>query len=203
MKSHGVAVRGLLLLSVVNYEVDFYFDELEKMAEQDEKTIDEMLIQMKDTGINNVLLREETIQSMKQSPKYDIETKLDGYDMLVISPDEKLISRIYDAYNSVKKEDREVTFENKNTLRIEGKSYEQIEAPVLTINNYGQRGASTPVWEGSVLETVGLGYDDEAINKAKKYGYGVVLIPIFNPDFQDADKSIEKYFKKIPTICYF
>lgn len=177
-----------------NYEVDFYYDELEKIAEQEEKSIDEILLDFKETGIQNMLIREDTIQSMKRSSKYDVETKLDGYDMIVTSSDEKLIEKIYQSYLFVKKEDRNVVKEDKNTVRIEGKSYEQITAPVLTLGNYGQRNITTQVWEGSVLETVGLGYDDEAIEKAKKYGYGVVLAPVFNPDFQDANKSIDNFF---------
>ena len=177
-----------------NYEVDFYYSDLEKLAQQEGKSIDQYLDMMKDTGVMNMFIREETIQSMKQSPDYDLETRMSGYDMIIESPDEDLIQWIYNGYNNVKKSEREVILEDKNTIRVVGESYEQITAPVLTIGNYGQRNITTQVWEGSMLETVGLGYSQKAIEKTLAHGYGVILAPTYNGDFQDADKSIDRYF---------
>lgn len=176
------------------YEVDFYYSDMEKLAQQEHKSMDEYLEMMKGTGIMNMFIREETIQSMKQSPKYDLETRMSGYDMIVESPDEALIQWIYDGYHQVKKSEREVILEDANTVRIVGESYEQITAPVLTLGNYGQRNITTQVWEGSMLETVGLGYNAAEINRSLAHGYGVILAPTFNPDFQDAEKSVNRYF---------
>ncbi len=176
------------------YEVDFYYTELEKLAQQEGKTIDEYLQLMKGVGITNMFIREETIQSMKQSANYDVETRISGYDLIIESPDEALIRWIFNGYNDVKKSDREVILEDANTIRVVGKSYEQIVAPTMTVGSYGQKGISATVWEGSMLETVGLGYDASAIEKAKKYGYGVILAPTYSVDFQDAEKSVARYF---------
>ncbi|MDO4710396.1 MAG: DUF5693 family protein [Peptostreptococcaceae bacterium] len=177
-----------------NYEVDFYYTEMEKLAQQEKKSIDEYLELMKDTGIMNMFIREETIQSMKQSPKFDVETRMDGYDMIIESPDKELIQWIYRGYNDVKRADREVVLEDENTVRVVGESYELITAPVLTLGSYGQRNITTQVWEGSMLETVGLGYDREAIDRSRAHGYGVILAPTFNSDFQDPQKSIQRFF---------
>ncbi len=195
----GILVFGRLQVESYykNYEVDFYYSDLEKLAQQEDKTIDEYLDLMKDTGIMNMFIREETIQSMKQSPKYDVETRMSGYDMIIESPDQDLIQWIYKGYRDVKKSDRAVVLENETTIRVIGESYEQITAPVLTIGNYGQRNITTQVWEGSMLETVGLGYDQAAIDKALAHGYGVILAPTYNGDFQDADRSIDKYFETL------
>lgn len=180
-----------------NYEVDFYYSDLEKLAQQEGKTIDQYLDLMKDTGVMNMFIREETIQSMKQSPNYDLETRMQGYDMIIESEDEDLIQWIFEGYDRVKKSDREVVLEDKNTVRVLGESYEQITAPVLTLGNYGQRNITTQVWEGSMLETVGLGYEEAAIQKSLDHGYGVILAPTFNQDFQDPEKSVNRYFDSL------
>ena len=177
-----------------NYEVDFYYSDLEKLAQQERKSMDEYLDMMKDTGVMNMFIREETIQSMKQSPNYDVDTRMSGYDMIIESPDEALIQWIYEGYSQVKMADRDVVLEDANTVRVVGESYEQITAPVLTLGNYGQRNITTQVWEGSMLETVGLGYSANEIEKSLAHGYGVILAPTYNPDFQDAEKSIQRYF---------
>lgn len=180
-----------------NYEVDFYYSELEKLAQQEKKSIDEYLRMMKDTGVHNMFIKEDTIQSMKDSPHYDVTTRMSGYDMIIESPDKELIQRIYKGYDDVRLAEREVVLEDENTVRVIGESYEQITAPVLTLGSYGQRNITTQVWEGSMLETVGLGYDLRAIEKAKQNGYGVILAPTYNSDFQDPDKSIQRLFDVI------
>ncbi len=192
-----------------NYEVDFYYEELEKLAQQEGKTTLEYLRLLKDTGIHNMFIREETLQIMKQSPNYVVDTKMDGYDMIIESPDAKLIQRIYKGYSEVARSDREVILEDENTVRVKGKSYEMITAPVATLGSYGQRSMTTQVWEGSTLETVGLGYDSVAIERAKMNGYGVILAPIYNSDFQDPEKSVQRYFDTVdsyelsPSHVYF
>ena len=70
-----------------NYEVDFYYEELEKLAQQEGRTVQEYLRLLRDTGIHNMFIREETIQQMKQSPNYDVDTWMDGYDMMIESLD--------------------------------------------------------------------------------------------------------------------
>lgn len=195
VSSHLVYRRFSVESEYKNYEVDFYYTELEKLAQQERKSIDEYLRLMKNTGVHNMFIREETVQSMKLSPKFDVETRMDGYDMIVESPDPDLIQWIYKGYNDIKKADRRVIMEDDHTVRIVGESYEQLSAPVLTIGSYGQRNITTQVWEGSTLETVGLGYDIEAIEKAKAKGYGVILAPTYNSDFQDPQKSIERFFE--------
>lgn len=201
-----VMVLGLLVSSVLvykrfhieskykNYEVDFYYTEMEKLAQQEGKSIDEYLTKMQDTGVHNMFIREETIQSMKQSPKFDVDTRMDGYDMIIESPDKELIQWIYKGYNDVKRTERQVILEDEYTVRVVGESYEAITAPVLTLGSYGQRNITTQVWEGSMLETVGLGYDKEAIDKSKAAGYGVILAPTYNSDFQDPERSIQRFF---------
>lgn len=200
----GLLVSGVLVYQrfqieseYKSYEVDFYYTELEKLAQQEGKSMDEYLQLMKDTGIHNMFIREDTIQSMKDSPHYDVQTRMSGYDMIIESPDKALIQRIYKGYDDVRLSQREVVLEDENTVRVVGESYEQITAPVLTLGSYGQRNITTQVWEGSMLETVGLGYDEKAIDKAMKYGYGVILAPTYNPDFQDPYKSIERLFAVI------
>ncbi len=182
-----------------NYEVDFYYSDLEKLAQQEDKTVEEYLDLLKSTGIHNMLIREETVQSLKQNSNYDIATKMDGYDLIIESSDKEVIKWIFDAYNDVKKTGREVILENENRVLVKGKPYENITAPVLTIDNYGTRGASTPVWQGSSLELVGLGYEQKAIDISKSAGYGVVLVPTYNSDFQDSKKSVDKLFSVIDT----
>ena len=192
-----------------NYEVDFYYEELEKLAQQEGRTVQEYLRLLRDTGIHNMFIREETIQQMKQSPNYDVDTWMDGYDMMIESLDPELIQRIFKGYSEVARPDREVILENDFTVRVIGKSYEQITAPIATLGNYGQRSMTTQVWEGSTLETVGLGYNQTAIDRAKSHGYGVVLAPIYNSDFQDPEKSVQRFFDVIdrnelsPSHVYF
>lgn len=176
-----------------NYEVDFYYADLEKLAQQEHRSMDQYLDMMKDTGVMNMIIREETIQSMKQSPNYEVETELVGYDLVIRSEDEALIQWVFEGYQDTQKAERNVILEDANTVRVLGESYEQITAPVLTLGNYGQRNITAQVWESSMLETVGLGYDKQAIQKAKAHGYGVILVPTYNPDFQSPERAVQRY----------
>jgi len=184
-------------LDYKTYEVNMYYSELEKMASQEGISIDQVLKNMKDTGITNMLIKEDTVQSLKQNPNYDITTRMSGYNLIVESPDEGLIQRIYKGFDGVRKADRSVVLEDANTLRIEGSALDYIEGQVLTVGSYGQKTVTAPVWKGSALEVAGIGYDKEAISLAKKNGYGVTLSPIYYSDFQDAQKSINRYIDTI------
>ncbi|MGB5824624.1 MAG: DUF5693 family protein [Proteocatella sp.] len=184
-------------LDYKTYEVNMYYSELEKMASQEGISIDQVLENMKDTGITNMLIKEDTIQSLKQNPNYDITTRMSGYDLIVESKDAELIQRVYDGFDKVRKPERAVVLEDENTLRIEGSALDYIEGQILTVGSYGQKTVSASIWKGSALEVSGIGYDQEAINLAKKNGYGVTLSPIYYSDFQDANKSIDRYIDTI------
>lgn len=184
-------------LDYKTYEVNMYYAELEKVASQEGKSMDQMLKDMRDTGIQNMLIKEDTVQSLKQNPNYKLSTKMDGYDMIVESEDKALIKRIYKGFDDVKRDGRNVILENDNTIRIEGSSLDYIEGQVLTVGSYGQKIVTAPVWSGSMLEVVGIGYDEKAIELSKKAGYGVILSPTFYSEFQDAGKSIDRYINTI------
>lgn len=186
-------------LDYKTYEVNMYYSELEKLASQEGKSMEQILQEMSNTGIQNMLIKEDTVQSLKQNPNYHLSTKMEGYDMIVESDDEELIKRIYSGFNDVKKENRKVTLEDKNTVRIQGSALDYIEGQVLTVGSYGQKIVTAPVWSGSMLEVVGIGYDEKAIELSKKAGYGVILSPTFYSDFQDAGKSIDRYINTIET----
>lgn len=179
------------------YEVNMYYSELEKVASQEGKSMDSLLEDMKDTGITNMLIKEDTIQSLKQNPAINLSTRMDGYDLIIESADSNLVKRIYKSFMSVKKEDRSVTLEDENTIRVEGTSLDYIEGQVLTVGSYGQKNATATVWSGSMLETVGLGYDKDAIELSKKHGFGVALSPNYYADFESADKSVDEFFKTL------
>ena len=184
-------------LDYKTYEVNMYYAELEKVASQEGKSMDQMLKDMRDTGIQNMLIKEDTVQSLKQNPNYKLSTKMDGYDMIVESEDKALIKRIYKGFDDVKRDGRNVILENDNAIRIEGSSLDYIEGQVLTVGSYGQKIVTAPVWSGSMLEVVGIGYDEKAIEISKKAGYGVILSPTFYSEFQDAEKSIDRYIDTI------
>lgn len=184
-------------LDYKTYEVNMYYSEFEKVASQEGKSMEQLLTEMKVSGIQNMLIKEDTVQSLKQNPRYRLSTRMEGYDMIVESEDENLMKRIYNGFNDVKKNHRNVTLENKNTIRIEGNSLDYIEGQVLTVGSYGQKIVTAPVWSGSMLEVVGIGYDKEAIELSKKAGYGVILSPTFYSEFQDAGKSINRFIDTV------
>ena len=184
-------------LDYKTYEVNMYYSELEKVASQEGKTMEQLLADMKETGIQNMLIKEDTVQSLKQNPNYSLSTRMEGYDMIVESKDEALIKRIYNGFNDVKKSHRNVVLEDKNTIRIEGNALDYIEGQVLTVGSYGQKIVTAPVWSGSMLEVVGIGYDENAIKLSKEAGYGVILSPTFYSEFQDAGKSIDKFINTV------
>lgn len=184
-------------LDYKTYEVNMYYSELEKVASQEGKSMEQLLADMKETGIQNMLIKEDTVQSLKQNPNYSLSTRMEGYDMIVESKDEALIKRIYNGFNDVRKSHRNVTLDDKNTIRIEGNSLDYIEGQVLTVGSYGQKIVTAPVWSGSMLEVVGIGYDENAIALSKKTGYGVILSPTFYSEFQDAGKSIDRFINTV------
>lgn len=200
----GIVFSGVLAyqrldreLDYKTYEVNMYYSELEKMASQEGVSIDQTLKGMKETGITNMLIKEDTLQSLKQNPNYDITTSMDGYDLIVESSDKAVIDRIYKGFDGVRKAKRKVELEDENTVRIQGSALDYIEGQVLTVGSYGQKTVTAPVWSGSMLEIAGIGYDEAAIQLSKKNGYGVTLSPIYYADFQDPDKSIDRYLDTI------
>ena len=125
----GIAFSALLTIQRFDresdyktYEVNMYYSELEKVASQEGVSMDDMLEDMKDTGITNMLIKEDTLQSLKQNPAVSLTTRMSGYDLIIESEDSALIQRIYRAFMDVKKDDRSVTLEDEKVIRIEGTS---------------------------------------------------------------------------------
>ena len=202
----GIAFSALLTIQRFDresdyktYEVNMYYSELEKVASQEGVSMDDMLEDMKDTGITNMLIKEDTLQSLKQNPAVSLTTRMSGYDLIIESEDSALIQRIYRAFMDVKKDDRSVTLEDDKTIRIEGTSLDYIEGQVLTVGSYGQKNVTSTVWSGSMLETVGLGYDEKALELSKKHGFGVILSPNYYADFQSAEKSVDAFLDTIDS----
>jgi len=202
----GIAFSAILSLQRFNteldyktYEVNMYYSELEKVASQEGKSMDTVLQEMKDTGITNMLIKEDTIQSLKQNPSVSLSTRMDGYDLIIEAEDSALIKRIYNSFMDVRKDDRSVSLESENTIRIEGNSLDYIEGQVLAVGSYGQKNTTATVWSGSMLETVGLGYDVSAIELSKKHGFGVSLSPNYYAGFESADKSVDAYLQAVDT----
>ena len=138
----GIAFSALLTIQRFDresdyktYEVNMYYSELEKVASQEGVSMDDMLEDMKDTGITNMLIKEDTLQSLKQNPAVSLTTRMSGYDLIIESEDSALIQRIYRAFMDVKKDDRSVTLEDDKTIRIEGTSLDYIEGQVLTVGS--------------------------------------------------------------------
>ena len=139
----GIAFSALLTIQRFDresdyktYEVNMYYSELEKVASQEGVSMDDMLEDMKDTGITNMLIKEDTLQSLKQNPAVSLTTRMSGYDLIIESEDSALIQRIYRAFMDVKKDDRSVTLEDEKVIRIEGTSLDYIEGQVLTVGSY-------------------------------------------------------------------
>ena len=84
----GIAFSALLTIQRFDresdyktYEVNMYYSELEKVASQEGVSMDDMLEDMKDTGITNMLIKEDTLQSLKQNPTVSLTTRMSGYDL--------------------------------------------------------------------------------------------------------------------------
>ncbi len=173
---------------------DFY-----NMSRDSDMEIVEYLKKMKEGGISSAAISEETIQSMQISPLFHIGTRMEGMN-LIIQGDTKDLEFIKRGLETTLKESRKIEWKGQDTLIIYGLPEDYIYTNSNIMDFRGNKEALAKTWEGLRLETLGLGFSEEKINQILDAGMVPLLRPVYSHEYQDAHKSIDRYFSYIRKL---
>lgn len=178
-----------------NYEVCADYDDFVKMGFSLDKGPKDYFKELSKNGITTIALNESTINSMKKDPLKNIKTYNDGID-LVVEGDRKDLDFIKEGLNSLK-EKREVEDISENQIKIKGKISDITNYKSDILDTFGQRVGDSGE-TGSVLEYIGLGFDEEKINDLKDIdNIQINLRPIFSEDYQDTRYTMNRFFDSV------
>ncbi|CDZ74516.1 Hypothetical protein ING2D1G_0329 [Peptoniphilus sp. ING2-D1G] len=181
-----------------NYEIVADYNEFSKLGYIREQTPVEYFTELKNNGVTTASFNELTIATMKSSPNYKIQTEIIGNDLLV-KGDKKYLDIITKGLETLK-DKRNIEVLGENEILIEGKPKDlvtyDIQAYDISKNLLGKADM-----KGSILEYVGLGYDEEAVDEIKSIeGMSVILRPIYLSSAQDSRLSMERFIKNLKDL---
>lgn len=176
------------------YDVVASYEDFATLAAEREESTVEYFKALKTSGFNSVAILEDTINQMESEPTSTISTEMRGTD-LIIKGSPKEIDRIAFHINDTLLEPRNLERVSENEIIIEGKATDIItysDNAAIYLDRYAVRST-----KGSVLEFVGIGFDQEKIDTVKAAGLNVILRPIYDDAFQSAEKSMDRLFATI------
>lgn len=176
------------------YEVVASYDDFQTLALERGESVEDYFKSLKRAGFNSVAIVEDTINSMESEVTSTISTEIRGTD-LIVKGSPKEIERIASHINDTLLEPRNVERISENEIVIAGKATDVVlyrDNAAIYLDRYAERKT-----KGSVLEFIGLGFDDEKIETVKTAGLNVILRPIYDNTFQSAEKSMDRFFDSI------
>ncbi len=181
-----------------NYEIVADYSEFSKLGYIRGETPVEYFTKLKDNGLTTVSFNELTIASMKSLPGYEIQTEIIGNDLLV-KGDKKYLDIIIKGLETLK-DRRNIEVLGEDEILIEGKPGDLVtydtQAYDITKSLLGKAGM-----KGSILEYVGLGYDEEAVEEIKSIdGIDVMIRPVYLPSVQDARSTMERFISNLEEL---
>ncbi|MDO5040841.1 MAG: DUF5693 family protein [Peptoniphilus sp.] len=181
-----------------NYEIVADYNEFSKLGHIRGETPVEYFTKLKDNGLTTVAFNELTIASMKSLPGYEIQTEIIGDDLLV-KGDKKYLDIITKGLETLR-DKRDIEVLGEGEILIQGMPGDLVtydtQAYDITKSLLGRAGM-----KGSILEYVGLGYDDEAIERIKAIdGIDVTIRPMYLPKVQDSRLSMERFISDLERL---
>ena len=178
-----------------NYEICADYDDFVRMGFSLGKNPKDYFKELSENGITTVMINESSINSMKKDPTKNIKTYNDGIDLIVEGNSEDL-DFIKEGLNSLK-EKREIEEISKNQIKIKGNFEDIVLYKSDALNILGQR-VGDDGFTGSVLEYIGLGFEEEKINNIKDIeNIQINLRPTFTEDYQDTRYSMNRFLESV------
>lgn len=195
----ATAQRMTVEKEYTNYQVVMDYQELVKLAAAASEDFETYAGKINTAGMNSVAITEESIDSISQNPNYHVRYYLSGYDVMVEGEKEAL-DFIKKGFEGTLKENREITFEEDNLLRIQGDVTDFVSNNTKVKDFLGNNKQAMNTFVGSKLVTVGLGFDEKKIKTAQNIGMEVNLRPVYYSSLQDGKKAIDRFFDTIDNL---
>lgn len=202
---------GLILISVVfsmyfvigrykaeaqykGYDIVADYNQFLKLSYLDNTESIEYLKEMQASGVTTIALTESTIDSMRSMPNSKLKTEMDGIDLVVKGSKEELDFIIKGL--DVLKENREINKISDEEIIIKGRPEDIVThkagAYDVEQNRVGEVGLKS-----SILEYIGLGFDENIIEQLKSNGFTINLRPSFYARIQDSNKTMKRFMDEI------
>lgn len=179
-----------------HYEIIADYDDFENVASYAGEDYPSYLTRMKDAGIHSITVNEETIDQLKLDGNYNIKSSLEGDD-LIVEGDASVLAFVEQGLKDSLKEDRAISYPEPNKLKIDGKEIDLVRYTTGGADAVGTTGGAKRTDAGSKLEFIGLGFDQKKIDDIKQAGLSVVFRPVYDADYQDPTKTIQRFFRYI------
>lgn len=172
------------------YEMAIYYDTLSKLSDMAGTDFEEYLKHFVEGKIDHILIEEDTIFHLKSNPKNNLSVDLLG-NYLRIKGSTELLQRIEQNINLSLKTPRKILFLAEDEILIEGLPTDIQYEDRTTY--YSDKDILYGAKSFSLLEYVGLGFDEDKIATVKKAGGKINLSPTFNSKLQDANKAFQNF----------
>lgn len=182
-----------------NVQITADYQDFFHMSLDSDMSFEEYLKRMREAGIRSVAIQEETIQSLRGNPHCHIGTRLEGLD-LIVEGDTKDLEFIKRGLERTLKETRVIEWRGSNRLVIHGVPKDYIHTMTNIADTRANKEAFSKIWDGLKLETLGLGFSEEKIQTVLDAGMVPLLRPTYNHEYQDAKKTVDRYFSYIDKL---
>ncbi len=219
----------------VEIYIDYF--EVNELARQSDHDVDWWLDYFKKLGATHVVLEEENVGLMRQAlmplrvevgqnllkewnwqqfvpPVLSVYHETQGineYDLILMTEDENIYNQISSGLKSRYHEDRYKLYPDVegNVIVIHGTMEDAVYSPPADLTDFEGRNYYREVrLQSSQLTRLGLGFDEEKINKIKNAGLGIMPRPYSYADWGGA-KYLEGYLNDlekwgmIPSVLFF
>lgn len=175
-------------------EIAVKYSDILKIAEEEEKTLEEVLEDYKQLGVTTILAKELTVASVDQDyssyKSLGEITLVEGYILKFTYPEVEEIkpeSRYIVTENQTVKER---ILENYKLKGIELDSYENDGVYFMDLGDYG-----------SALTAIGVGFDEEGLNAAADMGYNISLqLKSWDEPTDEAIMAVMQQIKSINNV---
>lgn len=187
------------------YEMIMTYEDIKKMAQAMDVSVEKMLSDLKNAGITTVSINEKSISSVKFDSDFKVNVSYYGND-IVIKGDKKGLDFIQKGLEEVIIDKDSINRVEEKTLVITSKEAYIIDDNTVVRDFVGNKSGTSQIGTMSMIENVGLGYLDSEINKVNQSGLKLILRPKYESRVQlskeSADRAI-KYIKKYaPSQSY-
>lgn len=176
------------------YEIIMDYDEIKNFADFEGKEVSEIAKQFLEVGINSFAISENTIDSLKIHPDYDLSVTYHGLDMHITGKKE-ILDYIRQGIERVSKDDRNIHFDKSGTLIIPGKLSDFAYGSYDIIRDFTSKKLGQSRQVQSIFEFTGLGFLDEDLKYLTENHIPYTLRPVYTQMLQDPKKSIDRYFE--------
>ncbi len=181
------------------YEVTMPYEQVLAMAELKDTSIEAELKFWRDAGIHSITLNELNLRQLSERTDVDLSFEYIGNN-LVITGEKALITDLAKRFKLALK-DREIDLED-DRLVIEGSVNDFYVGGINSKNVLTEESSGIKVRSASLLEFVGLGYEQADIDTIKASGMVLRFRPIYSASLQNYEYAISNFFDLVDKYSH-